>query len=251
MEPHRAFAYPLNVLAHVLTLEDGGIAALHYGLFDGPDDSIASAQARSTDLIIGRLPPAPARILDVGAGLGGTLARLGQLGYDAEGITPDAAQLAVARSRHGAGVRVSQSTFEAFRGRSQRFDAIVFQESSQYIDAAVLFAQARRLTARVVVLDEFSMSPADAPGALHSLPRFLASASESGFRLVETLDLSASAAPTVDYFLARLPRHRDALVADIGVSAQQIDDLMTSGARYRDAYLAGAYVYRLLDFSAA
>src|SRR6202022_2049667 len=87
--PYRDFYYPLNVFMHILMLEEGDVRYLHYGLFERGEDSIGVAQERSTDLLLAQLPPPPARILDVGAGLGTTLERLGQLGYDAEGITPD------------------------------------------------------------------------------------------------------------------------------------------------------------------
>jgi SAM-dependent methyltransferase len=247
--PHRAFTYPLNVLVHVIAREEGGVSALHYGLFAEPGESIAAAQARSTDLLLARLPPPPARILDVGAGLGGLLDRLAQLGYDAEGLTPDPAQVAAARSRYGDRLRVIESTLEAFAAPPTPFDLVLFQESSQYIDAAALFSKARWLGPRVLVLDEFSTAPDEAAGRLHSLPRFLACAARSGFQVTASVDLSASAAPTVAYFLERLPRHRAALVAALGVTDAQVDDLISSGVRYRDAYRNGTYVYRLLDFS--
>src|SRR4051812_17622954 len=99
--PYRDFYYPLNVFMHVLTKEEGRVDDLHYGLFESPDESIGAAQARSTELLLSRLPPPPARILEVGIGLGTTLDRLVRLGYDALGITPDAQQIAIARARFG------------------------------------------------------------------------------------------------------------------------------------------------------
>ena len=102
------------------------------------------------------------------------------------------------------------------------------------------------MTSFVLVADEFALQPLDEPGALHSRERFLAAAAQNGFRLVEEIDLSARAAPTVDYFLARLPEYRDDLVATLGLAAQQVDDLIASGKRYRDLYRSGVYAYRLI-----
>jgi hypothetical protein len=257
-------AYPLNVFLHVLLREEGRVEALHYGLFDTPDEPILVAQERSTALLIDRLPAPPARLLDVGSGLGTLLHRLRAMGYEAEGLTPDVQQAALSR------VPVACARFEDFAeaGRSDavmsgRFDAVIFQESSQYIDPKALWQKASRLTTRVLVLDEFllqlqptaeasahNLQPADA-GTHHLRPLtdFVACAARAGFSVIEERDLSAQAAPTVDYFLTRIPRHRDALVRDLGVSDPQLADLLASGTRYRELYRTGVYGYRLLDFA--
>jgi len=245
---YRDFYYPLNVFMHILTHEEGGVDYLHYGLFESAGESIAAAQERSTELLLARLPLPPARILEVGVGLATTLQRLTQLGYDAVGITPDEKQIAAIRGRYGDEVRVACERFESFAGDG-RYDVVVLQESSQYIEAGALFAKAAELTSRLIVLDEFALQPVAHEGALHSLDRFLRAASDQGFALAEDLDLSARAAPTIDYFLQRIPRYRDLLMRDIGLTAEQVDGLVTSGEAYRDFYRRGVYGYRLLQFA--
>lgn len=240
--PYRDFYYPLNVFMHILTHEEGGVRYLHYGLFTEADDTIAAAQDRSTELLLARLPLPPARVLDVGTGLGTTLHRLLSLGYDAVGITPDQKQIAMIRG--DAPVRCIR--YEDYP--EEHFDAIFFQESSQYIGSDAIFARARHLTSHVIVLDEFSLKPIDIPGALHSFAGFLDAASRHEFRLIEEVDLSQQAAPTIDYFNVRLPHYRDRLVADLGLTSQQVDDLIESGYRYRELYRDGTYGYRLLQF---
>ena len=235
MTAYRDFYYPLNVFMHILTHEEGAVRDLHYGLFERDAERIDAAQERSTELLLSRLPPPPARLLDVGVGLGTTLARLTALGYDAEGITPDAKQAAMVRGP------VTIARFEEFGGGP--YDLLLFQESSQYIDSDALFAKARALAPRVLVLDEF----ANEPGTLHTLDGFLRAAAANGFRVVEDLDLSAKAAPTIDYFQVRYPRYRDALVADLGLTHQQIDELIAGGETYIGKYRSGVYTYRLLD----
>jgi cyclopropane fatty-acyl-phospholipid synthase-like methyltransferase len=247
---YRDFPFPLNVLLNVLTREEGRAENMHYGLFETPGDSIAAAQERSTTLLLSRLPPAPARLLEVGIGLGTTLARLGALGYDAEGITPDAVQATAARERFGERIRVHITPLEAFEARGN-FDIVLFQESSQYIECETLFRKVRDLSnpsATVVVLDEFALAAIDRPQSLPRLDRFLAAAAGAGFRLQEELDLSDAAAPTVDYFLERIPKHRVALESELAVSASDLDGLLESGAAYRELYRTGAYGYRLLRF---
>ncbi|HTO74881.1 MAG TPA: methyltransferase domain-containing protein [Thermoanaerobaculia bacterium] len=246
------FPYPLNVLRLVLALESEPADALHYGLFERPDESLADAQARSTAILFERLPPPPRRILEVGIGLGQTLDRLLRLGYDAVGITPDAAQARIARQRFGPDLPVRESTFEAFED-SQPYDVLIFQESSQYIESAALWNQTRRNArpgARTIVLDEFALLPVDRPGALHRLDEFLRAAAPTGFVLEEEVDLSRQAAPTVDWFLRRLPAHRDRVARELGVDGERFDALLESGAAYRDLYESGRYGYRLLRFRA-
>jgi len=244
---YRDFYYPLNVFMHILTQEEGRVAYLHYGLFDRSGESIIDAQDRSTGLLLSRLPPPPARILDVGAGLGTTLATLTRIGYHADGITPDEHQIAMIESRYGDSVRVRCTRFEDLDA-TMRYDTILFQESSQYIDSEALFAKARELTSHLIVLDEFSLQPVDFEGALRPLEGFLAAADRNGFIKSADIDVSRQAAPTIDYFLSRFPRYRATLFADLGIAAPQVDALIASGERYRDLYARGVYGYRLLEF---
>jgi hypothetical protein len=244
---YRDFYYPLNVFMHVLSHEEGRVDYLHYGLFEGEGESIGEAQERSTALLLERLPPPPARVLDVGIGLATTLTELVRRGYEAEGITPDEKQIAMVRARHGDALPVQLSRFETFE-TEHRFDAIVFQESSQYIRSEDLFSRAPHLAPRILVLDEFSLGRIDEATALHSFDGFLAAAAANGFRLVENLDLSAQAAPTVRYFMQRIPRYRDQLTEELGITDTQVDELLASGETYLERYRNGVYGYFLLDF---
>ena len=221
---------------HILMHEEGAVRYLHYGLFESAGDTLLEAQERSTELLLSRLPPPPARLLEVGIGLGTTLARLLALGYDAEGITPDEHQIAMAGT-----LPVHCAAFESFAGDTT-YDAIVFQESSQYIDAEALFGRASSLAPRVIVLDEFALRPAD---GLHARDAFLSAASRHGFAVEEELDLSAQAAPTMDYFTDRIPAFRERLMADLGLTNEQVEELIDSGATYRQRYAEGTYGYRM------
>lgn len=246
-EAYREFYYPLNVFMHILTREEGGVTYLHYGLFDRVDEAIGEAQEHSTELLLTRLPAPPASILDVGVGVGTTLSRLTSMRYDVTGITPDSKQVAMVKSRFGDAVRVELTQFETI-SPSPAYDCVVFQESAQYIDSEALFSKAREITRHVVVLDEFAARPLDTPGALHPLNRFVDAAARNGFRKTEEIDLSSKAAPTIDYFRQRIPRYRQTLIDDLGITSQQVDHLIANGERNRDLYASGTYVYRLLQF---
>jgi hypothetical protein len=243
--PYRDFYYPLNVFMHILTAEEGGVAYLHYGLFEYEDEPIGVAQERSTTMLLERLPPPPARLLEVGIGLATTLDRLTSMGYDAEGITPDEKQIAMVKARYGDSLRVHCAAFETFTS-DRGYDAIVFQESTQYIDSEALFAKAELLAPRVIVLDEFAMQPLGTPGALRTHASFVEAAQRHGFAIVEDLDLSRMAPPTVRYFIKRLPAYRERLIDDLGLSNEQVDDLIVNGDNYVRRYEDGVYAYRLV-----
>ena len=231
---------------HIIAHEEGRVLYLHYGLWSEPNDTLWTAQERSTEVLLSRLPPAPAAILDVGIGLGTTLGWLAVKGYSAFGITPDEHQIEMVRQKYE-GVPVRRAAFETLDAEGRTFDAILFQESSQYIDSEALFAKAATLAPRVLVLDEFALEPLEEEGALRSRAGFLAAAERHGFTITEEVDYSKEAAPTMDYFTDLIPSYRDRLIADLGITSQQVDELVVSGAKYRQRYANGIYGYRLFS----
>ena len=245
----RAVVFPLNVYARALELEEGQVQDLHYGLHETPDMPTALAQRRFTELLWKHLPP-PCRLLEVGVGLGGTLARLVASGYAAAGITPDAAQVAFARGRHGEALPAVCARLEDFAERPGGWDALLFQESAQYIDPLALFGRADELLAErgeIIIADEFALRRAG-PGRenLHLLDHFVALAGRFGFAVAEQLDLSREAAPTLDYLLRVISRHAETLQHDLGVTAQALAALSAANAAYREKYADGRYGYFLL-----
>jgi cyclopropane fatty-acyl-phospholipid synthase-like methyltransferase len=252
IEHIRGMAFPLNVYAHMLYLEWGKVDYLHYGLFEPGQADLGTAQARSSRLVFDRLPSAPARILDVGIGLGTTLAALVELGHDATGITPDIRQARVAQERFGIGSKIVCSTWEEFPEAGQPHDLILFQESAQYIDPKNIFAKAARLLVdggMLQIQDEVGLrrNAADEPG-LNLLADYLAQAPAHGLVLEEQIDLSAQAAPTLRHMLALVDKHRPALRQDLGVTEQQLDALKESNRLYEQKYADGRYGYALLRF---
>lgn len=244
------FAFPLNVYARMLELEEGRVDYLHYGLFDRPDEPVSQAQERATRLLWEVLPP-PCRVLEVGIGVGTTLRRLAAAGYQVFGITPDAAQVAEVRARLGGSAPVAQTTLEALREPSGPWDLMLLQESAQYIEPLSLFEAADRLLtpadATIVVMDEFALRRRQASDlGLHDREAFLALARRMGWRLQVEHDVSSQARGTVAAIVRLVQRHRDALLRDLDVTPGQLDDLVAAGLRYQALYEDGVYGYRLL-----
>lgn len=246
------FAFPLNVYAHLLELEGKPPRYMHYGIFETPDENIDQAQEHSTQLLLEHLPPAPCRILEVGIGLGTLLEQLLALGYDVEGITPDPAQVDYVRRRLGDDTRVHQLRLDEFTDEKP-FDVLLFQESCQYIDPMDLFSAGRRLLApqgQILILDEFARFRSEATVEnLHLREHFLRQGARFGFKLLEHIDLASRAAPTVDHILRLVEKHRPALTAHLGLTAEQLDTLSAANQSYRTHYAEGRYGYDLLRFS--
>lgn len=250
--PFKKLAFPLNVYAHALLLQEGQAEYLHYGLFENAQTSLKEAQQFSTDLLMAKLPSPPCRILEVGVGLGKTFSLLRQKKYDAHGITPDAQQIQYIRESLGADAAITQHSFESFSAESGSYEVILLQESAQYIDPLVIFNQALDLltsTGELIIIDEFVLKPSVFEShALHFIDHVIALATRLGFELVEHRDLSRLAAPTVDYLLQITDTHRSRLIKDLEVSATQLDQLDQSNQIYREKYADGYYGYALLHF---
>lgn len=245
----RDVVFPLNVYARALELEEGQVQELHYGLHETPDMPIAVAQRRGTELLWRHLPP-PCRVLEVGLGFGATLARLVAAGYAATGITPDSAQLGIARYRHGDTLPALCIGLEEFADNPGDWNALLFQESAQYIDPLDLYTRANELLGEhgeIIVLDEFALRRT-APGRenLHVLEHFVALAGRFGFAAAVQLDLSREAAPTLDYLQRVISRHAETLQHDLGVTEQALAALCAANAAYRGKYADGRYGYFLL-----
>ncbi len=247
----RDFAFPPNIYARLLELEEGHADYLHYGLFDDPKMTAGEAQRCATELLWQHLPP-PCKLLDVGLGLGTTLNRLQNAGYDATGMTPDARQIAFAKHRHGDDLPAQPLRFEDFDQDAGRWQTILFQESGQYIDAIDLFERAAHLLTpqgELIVMDEFRLTCEEEGGeaaGLHYLPYFLRLAERFGFECLLQLNLSARAAPTVDWLLERCQKNADILKQELGVTDEQLAGLQASNMRYRECYARGHYGYFLL-----
>jgi hypothetical protein len=255
VSPTAAFAYPLNVYAHLLELREGRVDYLHYGVFQSPDEPVEVAQQRASDLMREALP-GPCRLLEVGIGLGTTLAQLRAAGHAATGITPDAAQIQAARERYADTIAVEQARLEEFDHDAGQWQALLFQESSQYIHPVALFEAADRLLhdgpSTIVVMDEFALDRReDGHHGLHALGAFCALAARRGWTLAKRVDLSQQVRPTLDYLLRGLDEAAGPLLTELGIAHEQLAALAESLRRYRRLYEQGVYGYALLRFDRA
>lgn len=206
-------ALPLCVYAQAVQLQSGQVNSLHYGLFESPDEDLAGAQQRATDRLFRELPPPPARLLEVGIGLGTTLRRLLATGYRITGVTPDAWQIANAADCARLGATLIQDYFQTMPWDGSPFDIVLFQESAQYVDTRLLMTRCAELLppgGTLLIMDEV-MSDCVEPA--------LAFAREAGLRLEQRQDLTAQAGHTPAYLAELVDRHADPIRAALGDAA--------------------------------
>lgn len=248
-------AYPLNVYAGMLLLENGRVEALHYGLFKSDETTIPQAQRDATDLLLSHIPDTVQRILEVGVGLGTTFARLKQRDHQIHGITPDPAQIAILKKQSGRNLSVDCQRFEDYKAAPESFDLILFQESAQYIDPLEIFNQALKLLpigGEILIMDEFSLRREETGSeGLHGLYDMIRLAERMGFRLTEQIDLSAMAAPTLAHMLRLAAKFREQLMAELSLDSETLKKLDESNQNYQRKYAKGLFGYVLLKFKKA
>ena len=247
----RDVPFPLNVYACAIFLEEGTVDYLHFGLFRDEQLSFRSAQQYSTDFILSRLPPPPCRILEVGVGLGTTFSLLTGRGYKVHGITPDPRQVDKARERAGVDAALYCLGLEDYRCEPDSYEVLLFQESAQYVDPLLILGKAQESlvpSGNLLILDEFALRRDQAgEEGLHLLDDFIALAGRFGFEVVEQLNLSSLAAPTLDYMLHVTSVHRQSLLAVLGLRPEQLDELDAANMACREKYAAGRFGYVFLN----
>jgi len=254
MKPPPDLTFPLNVYAQSLYLHQGQVDYLHYGLVEETEDAwevgAQQAQQRATDLLLTHLPPPPARLLEVGLGLGTLADTLVKRGYEVTAISPDSSQV---NRPHHPHLELHGVSFEEFPIPAHRYEILVFQESAQYIQSLTLFNKAHDLlndNGTLLIMDEVSLRRTrdDSVEGLPLLKYSLAQAERCGFELITHLDLSKQALPTLGYLLKVIEIYQAKLLSELPVSATQLQDLINSLRLYQQKYREGRYGYVLLSF---
>lgn len=207
----------------------------HLGLAPRDGEPLSAAMDRLVAASLDRLP-AGARVLDVGACLGGTLALLARSGFAAVGIDPDARPLAYARKLLPAAVELVPCALHEYE--SEPIDAILLTEVLQHHpDLDVLLRHCRSLLvdggvvlvhdAAVHVAVSFERVPYHPDGALAR------AAQGAGLVVEERVDLTAQVAPTLPRLAREVLEQRAAIVAFFARRAGVEDELTELHAHLR------------------
>ncbi len=183
---------------------------LHYGYFREPPadpEAISLADVKQAmddyaSLLVERVRPGE-RVLDVGCGMGGLLARLEAAGARPTGLTPNRSHAAHIRA-HWPQIPLLEGTLESFdpQQRSDRFDAVINSESFQYIGLDAGIERVKGFLApggRWIVIDYFRLRPDSKNRSGHLLADFDASIERHRLRVVERVDVTDNVVPSLAY----------------------------------------------------
>lgn len=183
---------------------------LHYGYFRDPArppeslsfDDLRQAMDDYATLLVERVRPGE-RVLDVGCGMGGLLARLDAAGARPTGLTPNRAHAAHIRA-NWPHLPLLESTLEAVDpdALAAKFDVVVNAESFQYIALDAGMRAVRALLApggRWLVIDYFRLTAGAKNASGHLLADFEAALGRHGFDVAERVDVTENVLPSLAY----------------------------------------------------
>ena len=182
-----------------------GLEHLHYGIWEADDEltlaNLKAAQDRYQQAILDLLPPAPARILDVGCGTGELSKEMKARGYEVEGLSPDINH--VDSYAEKVGRPFHHCLFEDFVP-DKPYDVVIMSESCQYIALDKLFTVLEACmtdNAVWVVVDYFVLDGAEGVMAKsgHTYTGFQRAVSASSLTLDYDRDITDATLKTLDF----------------------------------------------------
>lgn len=169
---------------------------LHFGYWTKKDDDFVTAQENLFRLIKSYFPHNARNILDIGGGIGGTSNLLTEHGYNAVCIVPDKELIAEGINRFPK-VTFVKGTAEFFRC-NMKFDIALLIESYSYFTypslALANITNNLKKGARIVILNEFSLTGSSAPRE-SDLLRLLA---KRNFVIENRIDITKNVLPTCE-----------------------------------------------------
>jgi SAM-dependent methyltransferase len=232
---------------------------LHFGFWpdDAPDLTLEQAQDHMFESLLAYFPAPPARVLDVGCGLGLSAHYLARRGYRVTSIAPSEALIDYARENHGApGTDFLVADFleenEAIFG-AQHYDVVLFQESLQYLrPLEKVFDKAARLLrpkGTIIIGDEMCLDLSiRQQTAVHPRKEIVTKLLESGFCITEDRDIGRHVSRTCENVIGKFTESFGKIVscvnqADTGAKLRFFLDGWKSQDRW---YKEGALGYGIL-----
>lgn len=287
----QSLVYPLNIYAALMHRVCGDVSHLCYGLSkpgcpvqvagslddagslyqagalckadrDNMAAALSAAQQRMVDTVIAAMrPPAPARVLDLGCGLGSLAWQLQALGYQVTGVEPQQSLLDAARSQIIEGTEspqwlqatVTELAQQLDGDSSERFDVIILLNSARYEQPLTVLGTCTQLLApggQLLIAEEFDATTPrhHQPAELPVLANVLALAGRSGLQLESDQDLSVATADFVAALAQLLHGSAEAVAEVTGTDIGAIQVLLGTLQRDLERLRCGDQSHRLLSW---
>ena len=191
---------------------------LHFGLWphDGSNLTMGEAQNNMFDKLVSCLPESPARILDVGCGLGLSAHLLGTKGYRVTAIAPVPALIGYAKRKYES-ENVDFRNLDYFDHDNQIFregsyDALLFQESLHCLrplDEVIKKARSLLKDKGIIIIsDKVCYDKTIKPETdVHMSPKIYTALAESGFRIIQDEKLDNDVIAAYNIAVDRLTEH--------------------------------------------
>jgi MPBQ/MSBQ methyltransferase len=188
-----------------------GTSYLHYGYWHPLPASVDDltiprlrvAQEAYATKLLDLIPTSVKQILDVGCGIGGNAKTMIERGFDVEALAPDPLQQQKFVKYTEGKVPFHLSKFEDYQ-TARKYDLVLFSESSQYISVADLATGTAKLLepgGYLLMADMLRSDENYTEGIFancHVNSELHAGLIKAGFKLIQTEDISAAIAPTID-----------------------------------------------------
>lgn len=255
---YRDLNYPSNVYATLLAMTYGQVEYTGYGIGATEaleEQNLLAAQRRLAELLTGKLPPPPARVLEIGCGLGTLALRLAEAGYQLTAVSDKSVAPVLSRRLQTAGVQFVLSPFEHFASPPAVFDVVLLHNSVHYINPLTLLSRIRhclRPGGVLLLVDAFvSDSALIQPSPLPRLSSFLQLALILGFENLEQQDLSASVPACLHTLKTLLVQHRDELSEILAIDLHRLETLQQELNTEAAFFVDGRYRLMLLSLQSA
>jgi cyclopropane fatty-acyl-phospholipid synthase-like methyltransferase len=228
---------------------------LHFGYWEAEKEDIGleEAQQSATELLLKQLPKAPARILDIGCGLGATSQHLHNLGYEVVAIAPDKTAIDYAKAVNPGphyfitGFLDDHPMLEG----NEKYDVVLMQESLQYFpEIQTVFSKIKKLikdeNSRILICDEVSYDEATKEFSVVKQVEEIEKAFHNlGFYVDYHKMIGNEVAHTCTETLLRFEEKRQLLMDTIDDAGEHLDNYINGWRQQEKAYQNGTMGYEV------
>ncbi len=230
---------------------------LHFGLWPDGDASLTmeDAQQNMFEQLLSFFPPPPAKVLDVGCGLGYSAFLLSEKGYSVTAIAPSSELVAYAGKKYGDSLRFKSLGFfdeDKMVFESGYYDVIFFQESVQYLrplDSVIKKARELLKDNGLIIIGDEVCNAAEVKSqtAVHPAGDFTIALFENGFRITENKKIGKNVMPTCEFIIREFTRNAETIISAFPAdrTREELFFFIEGWKKQREWYASGKFGYEI------